>query len=110
MDPMTQRPSVVGQYTNDLVYQRLSPALLAKLRCLNPVIPSTGRRKHKHHQWFNPQYGHPELVRRIDGIIALMRAAVTWDEFMYMMDRAFPPPNDSMMFPFPYDRTGQQYA
>ena len=29
MDPMTQRPSVVGHYTNDLVYRRLSPTVLA---------------------------------------------------------------------------------
>lgn len=111
MDPMTQRPSVVGKYTNDLVYDRLGPAFLAKLRFLNPVIDRRiGRRRYKHHQWFNREFGHPELVRRIDGIIALMRAATVWDEFMYMMDRAYPKPNDTIMFPFPYDRSGAEFA
>ena len=110
MDPMSQRPSVVGRYTNDLVYRRLSPALLTELRTRNPVIAATGRRKHKHHQWFNPEHGHPELVRRIDDIILLMTAATTWDEFMYTIDRVFPAPNDTKMFAFPYDRTGSEFA
>ena len=111
MDPMTQRPSVVGRYTNDLVYDRLGPEFLAELRRRNPVVDRrTGRRRHKHHQWFNREYGHPELVRRLDGIIALMRASQKWDEFKYLMDHAYPKQHGNVMFPFPYDRSGREYA
>ena len=61
MDPITQRPSVIGHITNDLVYRRIAPGILQTVRHLNPVVSATGRRRHKHHQWFTRDYGHPEL-------------------------------------------------
>ena len=42
--------------------------------------------------------------------MVLQQAAVIWDEFMYMMDRALPGPDDTLMFPFPYDRSGVEFA
>ena len=104
LDPASQRPGVIGHYINDLVYRRQSPTVLAELRRRNPVIPATGRRRHKHHQWFNPEYGHPDLVRHIDRVIMLMDGCATWDEFMYEMDRFLPSPDDTPMFGFSYNR------
>ena len=55
-----KRPSVVGHYTNDIVYDRIVPGPLAELRSINPVLPE-GYRRDKHHQWFTPEIGHPKL-------------------------------------------------
>ena len=41
-----KRPSVVGKYTNDIVYERLAPGVLEELKRVNP-IDEKGRRKQK---------------------------------------------------------------
>ena len=85
----TKRPSVVAQWTDDFVYDRLAPGLTEELRVKNPV-QETGRRAHKHHQWFNVGRGHPKLKEHIAGVIALLRAAENWDAFKRGLDRAYP--------------------
>ena len=57
-----KRPSVIGKYTNDFVYERLAPGVLEELKRVNPKLPS-GVRRHKHHQWFTPEHGPPETPR-----------------------------------------------
>jgi hypothetical protein len=85
----TKRPSVVAAWTDDFVYDRLAPGLTEELRTKNPIA-DTGRRTHKHHQWFNPDRGHPKLKEHISGVIALLRAAEDWGSFKRALDRAYP--------------------
>jgi len=85
----TKRPSVVARWTDDFVYDRLAPGLTEELRVKNPVAES-GRRSHKHHQWFNPERGHPKLKEHIAGVIALLRAAEDWKSFKRSLHRAYP--------------------
>ena len=82
------RPSVVGTYTNDIVYSRLAPGVLAELKRLNPP-DETGRRKLKHHQWLTEDIGHPALQQHIQTLIAFMRASSNWGQFHRMVERAF---------------------
>ena len=93
-----KRPSVVGRYTNDIVYERIAPGLLAELRKINPKLP-TGRRQHRHHQWFTPEYGHPKLKEHLLAVTTLMRAAPNWDNFHRLLQRAFPKLNDNLPLP-----------
>ncbi len=83
------RPQVVGHYTNNIVYERLAPGVLAELRRLNPTDDS-GYRPHKHHQWLTPDIGHPKLRDHINGVLALMRATQSWDQFKKLLNKAFP--------------------
>lgn len=83
------RPSVVGKYTNDLVYERLAPGLLAELKRLNPPN-ERGRRKAKHQQWLTEDIGHPALQRHLAILIAFMRAAPNWGVFHRNVERALP--------------------
>ena len=85
----TKRPSVIGTWTDDFVYDRLAPGLTDELRAKNPTN-GKGERLARHHQWFNPEFGHPKLKEHISGVIALMRAATSWDEFQRSLDRAYP--------------------
>jgi P63C domain len=87
------RPSVVGHYTNDLIYERLAPGVLPELQRLNPP-DDTGRRKHRHHQWLTDDIGHPALAKHMVGIVALMRASENWDKLMRLVKRAFPRSGD----------------
>jgi hypothetical protein len=83
-----KRPSVIGHYTNNIVYRRLAPGVLEELRKNNPVID--GRRKHKHFQWLTGDIGDPKLRSHIDGVLALMRVSDSWEQFKKFLNKAFP--------------------
>lgn len=94
----TKRPSVVARWTDDFVYDRLAPGLTEELRNKNPVA-QTGRRHHKHHQWFNPERGHPKLKEHIAGVIALLRASEDWKSFLRGLNRAYPKFGETIEMP-----------
>ena len=83
------RPSVVGRYTNDIVYERLAPGIVKELEKLNPT-KDTGGRAVKHHQFLTEDIGHPALAQHLHAVLGLMRASANWDQFKMMLDRAFP--------------------
>jgi hypothetical protein len=95
-----KKPSVVGTWTNDLVYERIAPGLLKELQHRNPKNEK-GNRKDRHHQWFDPSNGHPELKAHITAVIALMKIAGTWKEFMRNMSVAFPKMNEQIPLSLP---------
>ena len=88
-----KRPSIIGKYTNDFVYNRLAPGVLAELQRINPTLPEKTYRQHKHHQWLTRDIGHAELAQHLWAVIALMRAAPSWNVFRRNLDRAFPKQN-----------------
>ena len=85
-----RRPSVIGTYTNDFVYERIGPEILKELREKNPTLPESGRRQHKHHQWFTRDYGHPKLQQHVAGVIMLMESATSWRDFRRRLDMTRP--------------------
>ena len=92
-----KRPSVIGHYTNDLVYKRLPLGVFEELKRKNPVL-SSGNRRHKHHQWFTPDPGHSKLKEHIAGVLALMKSSGSWDSFKRKMNQVFPEKNMEMVF------------
>jgi hypothetical protein len=90
------RPSVVGRYTNDLVYERLAPDILQELEARNPK-DEHGSRKHRHHQWLTEDVGHPALAQHLYALIGFMRVSDSWEAFHRMVDRAFPKKNTQML-------------
>lgn len=87
------RPPYFGKLTNDLVYERLAPGVLRKLREVNPVNES-GRRKNKHHQHLTRDIGHPKLKEHLAGVTTAMKMAkfqgMEWDDFMKLLDKTHP--------------------
>lgn len=93
------KPSVVGKYTMDIVYQRLAPGLVNELELRNPKEEG-GRRKATHHQWLTEDVGHPALSEHIHAVTGLMRACDDWDQFKRMLDRSFPVKGDQLSLRF----------
>jgi len=93
------KPSVVGHWTNDLVYKRLAPGVLSELRKRNPTI-SPGRRRHKHFQWLSDDYGNPALKEHLSNLIFLMKAAPNWVFFYRALQRAAPKYGDTVSIDF----------
>ena len=93
------RPSVVGKYTDDIVYSRLAPGILEELRKKNPPIQN-GKRKAKHHQWLTEDIGHPALSHHLFAVVALMRVSQEWGQFHRNLKKAFPVLGDQMELDF----------
>lgn len=83
------KPGVVGKYTLDLVYERLAPGLVKELENRNPKNEK-GNRSTRHHQWMTDDVGHPALTTHIHSVMGFMRASDTWEQFVTLLDRAFP--------------------
>lgn len=85
-----KRPGVVGQWINNIVYERIAPLTLSALNEKNPKNEK-GYRKDKHHQFFTEDIGKPKLKEYLASVEALGRASnYNWDIFMELLDRAFP--------------------
>lgn len=89
------RPQIVAHYTKDLVYARLTPGILKELEIRHPK-DERGHRKARHHQFLPEEIGHPALAQHLYGVLGLMRIAETWEEFMKMVDRAYPRRGDTL--------------
>jgi hypothetical protein len=94
----TNRYSVVGKYTVDLVYRRLTPGLLKELEKRNPK--QNGRRRSRYPQWLTEDIGNPALKQHLFALIALMRSSDTWQDFYERARRAFPRYGDTLDLPF----------
>jgi hypothetical protein len=84
-----KRPSVVGHWTNDIIYSRLAPGVLDALRKKNPVN-ETGRRPHKHFQYLTDEHGHPKLQEHLSNVIFLMKGSANWQSFYRILQRSSP--------------------
>lgn len=95
-NPMSvARPGVVGTYTKDVVYERLAPGIVEELGKLNPKN-AQGHRSKRHHQWLTEDIGHPALSQHLHAVIGFMRASSGWEEFIGLLDRAFPRKGQTM--------------
>jgi hypothetical protein len=89
------RPQIVAYYTKDLIYARLAPGILQELEIRNPKNEK-GHRKAPHYWWLTEDVGHPKLAQLLFGVIGLMRAVDTWEEFMIKINRSYPRRNDTL--------------
>ena len=83
------RPSVVGHYTNNIVWDRFAPHIHEELKKRNPKT-ATGHRLAKHHQWLTDDIGHPVLQNHLSGVLAILRVSSSWRVFNKNLDIAFP--------------------
>lgn len=94
-----KRPSVIGKYTNDIVYKRLAPGVLDELKRITPR-DTKGRLKHQYFRRLTEDIGHPKLREHLAAVIALMKAATSWRQFMSMLNRALPLHGDTIPMDF----------
>lgn len=95
----SKRPPKAGEYTIDVVYERLAvPELIEQIREKNPKTKK-GRRKAKHHQWLSKDIGKDRLKNHLSGVLALMRASSTWHGFKKMLDTAYPKKDSQIEMP-----------
>ena len=90
-------PLYFGHLTNNVVYSRLAPGVLAELKKKNPA--DNGKRKNKHHQLLTADVGHPKLLQHLGSVVTLMKISKDWDGFEKMLEEVHPPYKDMPLFP-----------
>lgn len=89
-------PQVVGQYTNDIVYERLPDKVLVELK--KKVKKSeNGNNLVKLHQGLSKDYGISHLEKHLITVVALMKASLCWEHFLEMLDKSYKRCGQSVM-------------
>jgi hypothetical protein len=97
-----KRPQYFGVLTNDLVYKRLAPGVLAQLKRVTPRDES-GRPKHKYFQRLTSNIGYPKLREHLGSVVTMMKLSDTWRGFMEKLDRLHPKYGETLNLPLDYD-------
>lgn len=84
-----KRPQYFGKLTNDIVYRRLAPGVLQKLKEVTPRDES-GRHKHKLFQRLTSNLGYPKLREHLGSVVTIMKLSDSWPDFMRKLDRLHP--------------------
>ena len=88
-EPPFRLPRYFGHLTNDVIYARIAPGVLAELRRKNPTI-APGQRRHKHFQWLTENIGDPRLREHLWKVIGIMQVFTEWEPFILALDRILP--------------------
>lgn len=97
------RYSVVGHYTNNLVFDRIASGLLKELQAKTPKNEK-GYRPNRMHQWLTEDVGDPMLAQHLHSIVMLQRLAIAnghgWSRFLHAVDQVLPRRGDTLPLPF----------
>jgi len=97
-----QRPQYFGVLTNDIVYKRLAPGVLAELK---KVIPrnEAGRPTAKYFQKLTSNKGYPKLMEHLGGVMAIMQLSSDYHDFIRKLDLLHPRYGQQMLLPYEPD-------
>lgn len=100
-----KRPSIIGKWTNIIIYEELPKGVIDELKSKTPKSAS-GNRTERYHQFLTEDIGEPNLEKQINKAITLFQVsdnmAQFWQNFYKMKDRQI----GQMEFPFEFDENG----
>ena len=98
-----KRPQYFGTLTNDIVYKRLAPGVLAELKKVIPKSEATGRPKAALSQALTRNVGYPKLREHLGAVIAYMTMSEDYRDFIDKLDRFRPRYGETYELPFEYE-------
>lgn len=100
-----KRPSIIGKWTNIIIYEELPKGVIDELKSKTPKSAS-GNRTERYHQFLTEDIGEPNLEKQINKAITLFQVSDNmkqfWQNFYKMKDRQI----GQMEFPFEFDENG----
>jgi len=100
-----KRPSVIGSWTNTLIYEQLPKGVLEELKNKTP-ISQAGNKLARYHQSITLDVGEPNLSAQINQVIAIFRISDNmkqmWQQFEKMNNRKM----GIVELPFEFDENG----
>jgi len=100
-----KRPSVIGTWTNKLVYEQLPKGVLEELKKKTPRS-QTGNKLARLHQSLTLDIGDPNLSAQINQIITIFRLSDTMEEMWWHFNKLNDRKIGVMEFPFEFDKKG----
>ncbi len=85
--PDMKLPQYFGHLTNDLVYRRLAPGLLKRLK---ERRLERGSQSNKLHSWLSADTGFPEVLVHLGTVVGLMKLHKDYDAFQRQLDQIAP--------------------
>lgn len=100
-----KRPSIIGKWTNKIIYEQLPKGVLDELKRKTPKN-ERGNRIAKFHQHLTLDMGEPELEKQITKVIALFQASDNMQQFWSMFQKMIDRQNGQLTLPFLFDDDG----
>ena len=97
-----ERPLYFGCLTNDIVYRRLAPGVLAELKKIT-LRNEAGRPKHKYFQRLTHNLGYPKLREHLGGVVDIMKLSSDYGDFLSKLDRLHPRYGQMYLLPIGFD-------
>jgi hypothetical protein len=97
-----KRPQYFGWLTNDIVYKRLAPGVLAELKRVLQRNDA-GRPTHKYFQRLTANKGYPKLREHLGAVVAIMKLSKDYPDFISKLDAQAPRYGET--FPLPFGET-----
>jgi len=94
------RPQYFGKLTNDIIYRRLAPGVLAELQNVTPKDDS-GRRRYRYFQRLTSNVGYPKLREHLGSVVTLMKLSTDWRDFTLKLDQIHPRVGDTIPMALP---------
>jgi phage protein len=83
---INKRPSVIGKWTNKLIYEQLPKGVLEELKVKTPKSQE-GNYTARFFQSLTPDIGHPELTSQIYKVVGIMQISDNWNDFISNFNR-----------------------
>ncbi len=99
--PDMKLPQYFGHITNDLIWRRIAPGLLRKLK---ERRSERGNPSNKLHSWTSEELGKTELLLHMGTVVGLMKIHTDYDKFHAQLDQIAPIyPDNPTLFDDPKD-------
>ena len=85
--PDMRLPQYFGGLTNNLVYRRLAPGLVKRLKEKRTEF---GKSSNRLHSWLSADVGFPEVLMHLGTVVGLMKVHTDYDAFERQLDNIAP--------------------
>jgi hypothetical protein len=85
--PDMKLPQYFGKLTNNLVYRRLAPGLVKRLKARRTEL---GSASNKLHSWLSADVGFPEVLMHLGTVVGLMKLHTDYDAFEKQLNEIAP--------------------
>jgi hypothetical protein len=92
-----KKPQYFGHLTNDVIYRRLAPGVLAELK--KEAERTESKPQTKLHQRLTQDFGHPKLRELLISVTTVMKLSDKWPDFKAKLDRVHPIYNETLSLP-----------
>lgn len=100
-----QRPSVIGRWTNTLIYEQLPKGVLDELKRKTPVSVS-GNKTARYHQYLTSDLGEPNLTAQINQVITIFQLSDNMAEMWAQFNKLKRRQQGQLFLPYDFDDKG----